>query len=223
MVNSSRSASRPSSGSGAAARRDDYDWNRGAVERLLYRASEQECGPAAASTRSHDEQIVTSGCLPAEPGSRIAAKEPVRFLIATRHLPETFIVMRGDGPGEATGRMAKQVTTLLDHGGANVGDWPDVGERQVPARPLDEVSRRANSRTRLGREIDADEDTKRRDHLADSIAATDLGQSARSGRVSNGATRCPSSCGMGERNSRRVFVPSAELIPTAAGAPSSVI
>lgn len=136
------------------------------MEHLLHRASEQECGPAAASPRSHDEQVESSGGLPAESRSRVAAKEPVRFLPATRHLPETLVVMRGDCPGETTGRMAKQVTTLLDYGGANVGDRPDVGEGQLPTRPLDEVPRRLNGSTRLRREIDADENAKRRDHYA---------------------------------------------------------
>jgi hypothetical protein len=131
------------------------------VEDFLHRASQKEGSGTAASPSPHEEKVVISG-FAAQRRSRVAAEEAVRIVLpAMRHLPEIVGIMRGDPFREATGWKAEQVPTLLVHGGANVRVRPDVGESQLAVRPPDQVSGRANRGSRLPREIDADQNTKR--------------------------------------------------------------
>ncbi len=76
----------------------------------------------------------------------------------TREFSEPFFEVRGDGFGETAGRTAEQVAAFLDDGGADVGDRPHVGEGQLSAGPLDEVSRGPQRSARLRREVDSHED-----------------------------------------------------------------
>jgi hypothetical protein len=79
-------------------------------------------------------------------------------------------------PREAAFIVAQQGAAFLGDGRPNVGGRPDVDERKDSGGSLDEAAGDAHCGERLRGEINRDEDSKRRDHLADSIAATDARQ-----------------------------------------------
>jgi hypothetical protein len=144
------------------------------VKEFLYGASEKKRRSPSASPGSHDEQVVTSTGFTAEGGSRVPPKQSVGLVRAIAgEFPETAGVVRGDGAAEGGGRKTQQVTALLDHRGADVGDRPDVGESDLTVRPSDEIPRGANGRSGFRREIDADENAKRAGHLGDSNCSDD--------------------------------------------------
>jgi hypothetical protein len=140
------------------------------VENLLHRAAEKKRGPSAASPGSHEEKVVASVGLAAKARSGIPADDPPRLVPpATSQLLQPRFVMPRDRFGEAARGKTKEVSALLDDGGANIRDRSDVKKRQASARLVDEIFRGANGRERLLRKIDSDEDTKPTHFGADSM------------------------------------------------------
>src|SRR5450756_1350708 len=137
--------------------RDDDDRNRARREDFLRRASEEAGEPAAARTAHDDEVEALRG--PNDLAARPARGEArLRGTRADRERGEPLGVVALDRGDERPRRPLEEVFSPFGDGGADVGDRPDVEERERRAHPVREPRGLAQRLQGRGRKVHGNED-----------------------------------------------------------------